>query len=261
MIAYLIAVVLAAALLALVILRVTRQGPGCRCAYRRPCAAALVAMDIWYWLRAQWAGFELWLHWWEWRPVRAHWYRQYRRADRKAFAAEMAARDAAPIVTDAEVREEWERLAAERGTPVPDDTGLIGEWAHALTWSEDPAQAIGVGWRVPDGYQLPGGRGLMFTRTPWPTAAEPMVPVETDDAPPWDITTRQQPALDEPAYGVDRCQLDVDDAERRFAGHYPCCVHCEGFTCDQPYHGTPCDIDGCQVDAAEAERLKGLMIP
>lgn len=58
--------------------------------------------------RALLASVELWLRWWEWPAVQAHYTRQYRRADRKAFAAEMAA--AAPIVSEAEVREEFARM-------------------------------------------------------------------------------------------------------------------------------------------------------
>ena len=39
-------------------------------------------------LRRWRAAVELWLTWWQWPPVQAYWYRQYKRADRKAFLAE-----------------------------------------------------------------------------------------------------------------------------------------------------------------------------
>lgn len=33
--------------------------------------------------RALWSSFELWLRWWNWWPVQAHWYRQYKRVNRR----------------------------------------------------------------------------------------------------------------------------------------------------------------------------------
>jgi hypothetical protein len=49
-------------------------------------------------LAALMIALEPWSNWWEWPPVQAHYRRQYRRADRKAFAAEMeAARAMAPF--------------------------------------------------------------------------------------------------------------------------------------------------------------------
>lgn len=137
-------------------------------------------------------------------------------------AAPLPAR--APVVTDAEVREEFERLAPSSALPPLRDCCMALEnephtsacpARQPVPMSPDPAQAPFTGWRVPDGWQLPGGRGLMFTRTPWPSAADPIVPLETDDDPPWDVATRQQPAIDEPAYGVDRCEADVDEARRQ----------------------------------------------
>ena len=99
--------------------------------------------------------------------------------------------------------------------------------------------------------------GTQPRRTPYPTAADPMVPLETDDDPPWDVSTRQQPALDDaPVYG-EAPVATVLEAERRDV-NYPCCVHCGGFVCDRPYHPAPCDEDGCQLDVDEAERQYAL---
>ena len=43
-----------------------------------------------------------------------------------------------------------------------------------------------------------GGRNLgTLPRTPYPSAADPVMPVATDDQPPWAIETAQQPVLDE----------------------------------------------------------------
>lgn len=65
--------------------------------------------------------------------------------------------------------------------------------AALLVWQDTPA--------VPAPRRPVNGRylGTQPRRTPYPSAADPMVPVETDDDPPWDVTTAQQPALDEDA--------------------------------------------------------------
>ena len=50
-------------------------------------------------------------------------------------------------------------------------------------------------------------------------------------------------------------QIAAHFDEQAAQGRYPCCEHCEGFTCDDPdHHLYPCDIDGCQSGADEAER-------
>ena len=122
--------------------------------------------------------------------------------------------------------------------------------AALLVWADAPVPAQR---RPVNGRYL----GTMPRRTPYPTAADPMVPLETDDDPPWDVSTRQQPALDDaPVYG-EAPVATVLEAERRDV-NYPCCVHCGGFVCDRPYHPAPCDEDGCQLDVDEAERQYAL---
>jgi len=43
--------------------------------------------------------------------------------------------------------------------------------------------------------------GTRPRRTPWPSAADPIVPAQTDDRPPWSITTTSMPAAPGPVYG------------------------------------------------------------
>lgn len=62
---------------------------------------------------------ELWTRWWNWPPVQAHYDRQYKRADRKAFAAEMAA---LPSVSEGEIREA--REYPWQADSAPDEDGL-----------------------------------------------------------------------------------------------------------------------------------------
>lgn len=45
---------------------------------------------------ALWAGIMLRIAWWDWPVAQWYWHRQYKRADRRAFAAEMAALDVRP---------------------------------------------------------------------------------------------------------------------------------------------------------------------
>jgi hypothetical protein len=144
---------------------------GRRCK-RGPSRLRRLAAGLWMPLRAVLAGFELRLHWWDWAPVRAHWYRQYRRADRKAFAAEMAARVAAvaPIVT--EVREGWERLADE----------MTGEWPEtAAVAGEHPYPPLPVTLPRPDGIVRIDEHGHVTVHRPAPVVHptlhdQPVVP-------------------------------------------------------------------------------------
>jgi hypothetical protein len=176
------------------------QGRGTRFRWRRPCAAEVLVLDLLGLLPPASAPAT-------WAAIRAGMSRPPRYVDTSRALAEMCG----PIVTDDEVAEEWSLRPLSR-------EGIREQWDRAsVPMSPDPEVRPGVGWQVPDDWRLPGGRGLMFARrTPWPSAADPMTPAETDDAPPWDIETAQQDAV--PAYGVDRCELDVDAARRQFAG-------------------------------------------
>lgn len=67
--------------------------------------------------------------------------------------------------------------------------------------------------------------GTQPRRTPHPSAADPVTPLVTGDAPPWYVATAQNPALRDqavvpayapPVYG-EACELDVAEAERQFA--------------------------------------------
>jgi len=215
MTAYVLAVISLAAAVAFAVLIVTIPNPGGHRARPRKglllrAAEALARQDLWWWL----ASGEVLLPPAPWVP--------------------------GPLVTDAEVREEDERLAAERG--LCDFHGRYGElgdctpacpaYAHrqAVPMSPDPAVKPGVGWQVPDDWRLPGGRSLMFVRPgkqPWLTGSMPAVPAPEPTGPDraWDPGDGLGPQVpiarpwtaDQVAYGVDRCQLDVAEAERQFA--------------------------------------------
>lgn len=68
---------------------------------------------------------------------------------------------------------------------------------------QDPGRHCAAA-RVPAPRRPVNGRylGTQPRRTPHPTAADPVTPAQTDDAPPWDVVTTSQPVLDDaPVYG------------------------------------------------------------
>ena len=89
------------------------------------------------------ATVEMWLRWWDWAPVRGHWYRQYRRDSRKAFAEEMAARDFGATARPAEdnppvhdvLSAGWDQIRAGMAKPSPGgivtEAEVIAEWELA----------------------------------------------------------------------------------------------------------------------------------
>jgi len=182
----LVSVILIAAVCLLAVLTATMQDPGTR-RLPRPRALAILALDLRDYLRSEWAQI-------------AYVERELR----------LMLTNPGPIVGDREVREEFERRPL------------------APPMSPDPAQVPFTGWRVPDGYQLPGGRGLMFARPgkqPWLTGQQPAIPVPEAAGPDraWDPgdglgpdVPLARPYAPQPVYG-EACQLDVAEAERRFA--------------------------------------------
>lgn len=210
-------------------------------------------------LRALLDAIDLLARWWNWPPVQAYYYRRYKRADRKALAAEMAA---LPSVSGGEIREA--REYPWQADSAPDEDGLnryrtpmspgpaielcdfhggygeLGDCTpacHAYThrqavpMSPGPVPVPFTGWQVPDDYQpvqvLPGGRGLMRAGCgSWLTAGQPVAP-DPEPGPPVDPA---RPYVPVPAL-------------------FPCCGHCDEPEpqppCSQPdSHQTPCS-DGC----------------
>lgn len=157
-----------------------------------------------------------------WERIRAGMSRPPRYVDTSRTLAEMNG----PIVTEAEVDEEWQRrpLAAKPWALTDDD--IREQWERARVELPlllplrpcCPTTAAEAHRSGCEGARRPvNGRylGTQPRRTPYPSAADPVTPAQTDDDPPWSIETAQQDAV--PAYGVDRCELDVDEARRHYA--------------------------------------------
>lgn len=79
-------------------------------------------------------------------------------------------------------------------------------------------------------------RRLIAGKPPWQTAAMPLLREPEPEGPSraWDPGDSLGPMVPLARPYV----APPQDA-------YPCCVHCVGFVCDRPYHGTPCD-EGCE---------------
>jgi hypothetical protein len=168
---------------------------------------------------------------------------------------------APPAPARRDSRRAFAEMAASRAAGIPP----VGETPPRPTYYGRHDGAIVVGERNEVLVRPVNGRylGTLPRRT-------------TPDAPPWDVITAQQPAIDERGPHFFASEIECEDCERESGEPeepvYPCCEHCHtgGAPCLQPdSHPLPC-ADGCNApvygqapvaDVLEAERLAEAMIP
>lgn len=119
-------------------------------------------------LRALLDAIDLLARWWNWPPVQAYYYRQWRRADRKALAAEMAALRDYPHFCTSEIEcEDCKQELDDDELGAPDEDGLNRYRTEPLPPESYPYPLpIRMPRRVGDGFVVLGPDGCELVRRP-----------------------------------------------------------------------------------------------